>query len=113
MNKKVEIKVNKNIGVITISNPPVNSLSVDLVNDINKISSDMKKVNPRYTWREWLISFAYKAAERGDFSLIKELQVVFDNPYEDLSIDLQNKYDLIRPLKFFNKGGISHYSCSS
>jgi len=87
--------------------------SLKQVNDINKISSDMKKVNPRYTWREWLISFAYKAAERGDFSLIKELQVVFDNPYEDLSIDLQNKYDLIRPLKFFNKGGISHYSCSS
>ena len=87
--------------------------SLKKVNDINQISSDMKKVNPRYTWREWLISFAYKAAERGDFSLIKELQVVFDNPYEDLSIDLQNKYDLIRPLKFFNKGGISHYSCSS
>jgi len=87
--------------------------SLKQVNDINKISSDMKKVNPRYTWREWLISFAYKAAEKGDFSLIKELQVVFDNPYEDLSIDLQNKYDLIRPPKFFNKGGISHYSCSS
>ena len=87
--------------------------SLKQVNDINKISSDMKKVNPRYTWREWLISFAYKAAEKGDFSLIKELQVVFDNPYEDLSIDFQNKYDLIRPLKFFNKGGISHYSCSS
>ena len=87
--------------------------SVRQVSDINQISLDMKKVNPRYTWREWLISFAYKAAERGDFSLIKELQVVFDNPYEDLSIDLQNKYDLIRPLKFFNKGGISHYSCSS
>ena len=87
--------------------------SLKQVNDINKISLDMKKVNPRYTWREWLISFAYKAAERGDFSLIKELQVVFDNPYEDLSIDFQNKYDLIRPLKFFNKGGISHYSCSS
>ncbi len=87
--------------------------SLKKVNDINQISSDMKKVNPRYTWREWLISFAYKAAERGDFSLIKELQVVFDNPYDDLSIDLQNKYDLIRPPKFFNMGGISHYSCSS
>ena len=87
--------------------------SLKQVNDINKISLDMKKINPRYTWREWLISFAYKAAERGDYSLIKELQVVFDNPYDDLSINLQNKYDLIRPPKFFNRGGISHYSCSS
>ena len=87
--------------------------SLKQVNNINQISLDMKKVNPRYTWREWLISSAYKSAERGDFSLIKELQVVFDNPYDDLSIDLQDKYDLIRPIKFFNKGGISHYSCSS
>jgi len=87
--------------------------SLKQVKDINKISSDMKKINPRYTWREWLISFAYKAAERGDFSLIKELQVVFDNPYDDLTVELQNKYDILRPPKFFNRGGISHYSCSS
>ena len=82
-------------------------------NNINKISSEMKKVNPRYTWREWLVSYAYKAAEKGDFSSINELQVVFDNPYDDLSIEYQNKYDLIKPLNFFNRGGISHYSCSS
>ena len=87
--------------------------SLKEVNNINQISVDMKKVNPRYTWREWLISFAYKAAEKGDLSLIKELQIVFDNPYDDLSIHFQNKFDVLRPLKFFNNGGISHYSCSS
>ena len=87
--------------------------SLKKTNDINEISFNMKKVNPRYTWREWLISFAYKAAEKGDFKLIKELQFVFDNPYDDLTIEIQNKYDVIRPSKFFNKGGISHYSCSS
>ena len=87
--------------------------SLKKANDINEISFNMKKVNPRYTWREWLISFAYKAAEKGDFKLIKELQFVFDNPYDDLTIEIQNKYDVIRPSKFFNKGGISHYSCSS
>ena len=83
------------------------------VNDSYKISVEMKKINPRYTWREWLISFAYNAAEKGDFSLIKELQIVFNNPYDDLTNELQNKFDSLRPLKFFNKGGISHYSCSS
>tara|TARA_Y100001978_G_scaffold54307_1_gene48743 strand:- start:85 stop:1788 length:1704 start_codon:yes stop_codon:yes gene_type:complete len=87
--------------------------SLKKANDINEISFNMKKVNPRYTWREWLIAFAYKAAEKGDFKLIKELQFVFDNPYDDLTIEIQNKYDVIRPSKFFNKGGISHYSCSS
>ena len=81
--------------------------------DLKKISADMKKVNPRYIWREWIISFAYEAAEKGDLNLIKDLQIAFDNPYDDLTIDFQNKFDLLRPIKFFNKGGISHYSCSS
>ena len=81
--------------------------------DLKKISKDMKKVNPRYIWREWIISFAYEAAEKGDFNLIKDLQIAFDNPYDDLTIDFQNKFDLLRPIKFFNKAGISHYSCSS
>ena len=81
--------------------------------DLKKISADMKKVNPRYIWREWIIAFAYEAAEKGDLNLIKDLQIAFDNPYDDLTIDFQNKFDLLRPIKFFNKAGISHYSCSS
>ena len=81
--------------------------------DLKKISADMKKVNPRYIWREWIIAFAYEAAEKGDLNLIKDLQIAFDNPYDDLTIDFQNKFDLLRPIKFFNQAGISHYSCSS
>ena len=43
MNKKVEIKINKNIGVITICNPPVNSLSINLVTDISKLVDNINK----------------------------------------------------------------------
>ncbi len=76
-------------------------------------SAAMKQINPKYTWREWLIAPAYKKAEQGDYSLIKELQAVFSNPYDKQSSDMETKYDRLKPNEFFNAGGVSHYSCSS
>ena len=73
----------------------------------------MKKVNPKFTWREWMIVPAYEEAENGNYSKIKELQTVFKNPYEEQSLDIERKYSRLRPREFFNKGGVSHYSCSS
>ena len=81
--------------------------------DQREVSAKMKLVNPKYTWREWLIAPAYEKAEQGDYNLIKELQAVLTNPYEEQSLELTNKYDRLKPEKFFNTGGISHYSCSS
>ena len=73
----------------------------------------MNRINPKYTWREWLITPAYEKAEKGDYSLIKELQAVLDKPYEEQSLEVQKKYDRLKPKKFFGAGGVSHYSCSS
>ena len=81
--------------------------------DHRDISAEMKRINPKYTWREWLIAPAYKKAEEGDYSLIKELQDVLANPYEEQSLEIEKKYDRLKPNNFFNAGGISHYSCSS
>ena len=81
--------------------------------DHKEISAEMKLVNPKYTWREWLIAPAYEKAEKGDYSLIKELQDVLANPYEEQSLEVEKKYYRLKPKKFFNSGGISHYSCSS
>jgi len=79
----------------------------------NERSIEMKRFNPKYTWREWLITPAYKNAENGDYRLINELQAVLERPYEEQSLEVQRKYDRLKPEKFFNAGGISHYSCSS
>tara|TARA_Y100001968_G_scaffold145385_2_gene132856 strand:- start:7925 stop:9619 length:1695 start_codon:yes stop_codon:yes gene_type:complete len=79
----------------------------------NEMSAKMKRINPKFTWREWLITPAYEKAEKGDYSLIKELQAVFDKPYEEQSLEVQKKYDRLKPKKFFRAGGVSHYSCSS
>ena len=35
--------------------------------DINATSAAMKSVNPKYTWREWLIAPAYEKAAQGDY----------------------------------------------
>ena len=37
--------------------------------DQNEVSAKMKLINPKYTWREWLIAPAYEKAEEGDYSL--------------------------------------------
>ncbi|MCX5945488.1 MAG: protein adenylyltransferase SelO family protein [Cyanobacteria bacterium] len=81
--------------------------------DANVISAAMKRVNPKYTWREWLIAPAYQQAEQGDSSLIKDLQEVFSHPYDEQSAEVETMYDRLKPRDFFNAGGVSHYSCSS
>ncbi len=87
--------------------------SVTRDGELHLTSSKMKRINPKYTWREWLIAPAYKKAEQSDYSLINELQAVFSNPYDEQSSEIEMKYDQLKPKKFFNAGGLSHYSCSS
>nr|WP_250658787.1 protein adenylyltransferase SelO family protein [Alkalimarinus coralli] len=81
--------------------------------DVVTVSENMKRLNPKYTWREWLVVRAYEQAMQGDYSLIRELQEVFSQPYEEQSKTVEEKYYRLKPKTFFNAGGISHYSCSS
>jgi len=76
-------------------------------------SEAMKRINPKYTWREWLIAPAYEKAGQGDTGLIKDLQAVFSHPYDEQSAEVETSYDRLKPRDFFNAGGVSHYSCSS
>ena len=81
--------------------------------DVEATSEAMKRVNPKYTWREWVVAPAYQQAGQGDSSLIKELQQVFSHPYDEQTAELETRYDRLKPQDFFNAGGVSHYSCSS
>ncbi|TQV74094.1 hypothetical protein FLL45_14655 [Aliikangiella marina] len=81
--------------------------------DLASVSTSMKAVNPKYTWREWLIVPAYQQAEQGDYTLIKEIQAVLSKPYDEQSKEVEEKYYRLKPKQYFNAGGISHYSCSS
>jgi uncharacterized protein YdiU (UPF0061 family) len=81
--------------------------------DVEATSAAMKRVNPKYIWREWLIAPAYQRAGQGDSSLIKDLQAVFSHPYDEQAAEVEFKFDRLKPREFFQAGGLSHYSCSS
>lgn len=81
--------------------------------DLAERSTAMKRVNPKYAWREWLIAPAYQKAEEGDYRLINQLQAVLNNPYDEQSAEVEGLFDRLRPKELFDVGGISHYSCSS
>ena len=78
-----------------------------------KLSTQMRGVNPKYTLREWFLVPAYQQAAIGDYKLISELQEVMTNPYAELSIEMEEKYYRKKPTHFFEVAGISHVSCSS
>ena len=73
----------------------------------------MKAVNPKYTLREWFLVPAYKLAENGDYTLIEELQEIMNDPYEEQSKEIEEKYYREKPVELFDIAGISHVSCSS
>jgi uncharacterized protein YdiU (UPF0061 family) len=78
-----------------------------------KLSGQMKRVNPKYTLREWFLVPAYREASNGDYILIGELQEVMTNPYAELSYEMEEKYYKKKPSHFFEVAGVSHVSCSS
>jgi len=77
------------------------------------LAKEMKQVNPKYTLREWFLVPAYKEAQKGNYTLIKELQEVMTNPYDEQSSEIEEKYYKEKPSEFFKIAGISHISCSS
>lgn len=78
-----------------------------------KLSKQMKSVNPKYSLREWFVVPAYKAAAEQNYALIRELQDVMTDPYAEQSQAIEEKYNRLKPSQFFEAGGFSHYSCSS
>ncbi len=78
-----------------------------------KLSQQMKGINPKYTLREWFLVPAYQQATKGDYTLIKELQEIMTHPYDEQSKETEEKYYRLKPSEFFAIAGISHVSCSS
>ena len=89
------------------------SLVTQTPNTLDDISAQMKRVNPKYTLREWLLAPAYQQAARGNYDLIHELQEVMTHPYDEQSKEVEAKYYRPRPSELNKLGGVSHMSCSS
>jgi uncharacterized protein YdiU (UPF0061 family) len=80
---------------------------------LDDISAQMKRVNPKYSLREWLLAQAYQQAATGNYDLVRELQDVMTQPYADQSKEVEEKYYRLKPSEFSELGGLSHMSCSS
>jgi uncharacterized protein YdiU (UPF0061 family) len=90
-----------------------NSENTATVRNRDELSSQMKRVNPKYSLREWHLVPAYEQAATGDYGLLRELQDVMTQPYTEQSQHIEDKYYRLKPLELFGVGGASHYSCSS
>ncbi len=77
------------------------------------LSKKMKRVNPKYSLREWLVVPAYQHAADRDYALIQKLQQVMTDPYAEQSKAIEDEYYKLKPTELFEVGGFSHYSCSS
>jgi uncharacterized protein YdiU (UPF0061 family) len=91
----------------------INSTCASSLCSREELSRQMKQVNPKYSLREWFVVPAYQQAAAGDYSLVRELQEVMNQPYAEQSKAVEEKYYRLKPTKFFELGGLSHYSCSS
>jgi len=80
---------------------------------VTDTSEQMKRVNPKYSLREWLLAPAYQQAATGDYALLRELQDVMTQPYAEQSKAVEEKYYRLKPSEFGAIGGVSHMSCSS
>jgi uncharacterized protein YdiU (UPF0061 family) len=78
------------------------------------VSAAMKRTNPKYIPREWMLVEAYRSAtDSGDFSLVHKLHDVLADPYSEQTEAVAALYYKKKEEKFFNLGGTSHCSCSS
>ncbi len=76
-------------------------------------SEEMKRINPKYSLREWLLAPAYQQAAKGDYALIRELQEVMTQPYAEQSKAVEEKFYKLKAPELSALGGVSHMSCSS
>ncbi|ODN65433.1 hypothetical protein A9E74_02771 [Methylophaga muralis] len=88
-------------------------IRVNTTDTLDELSRKMKLMNPKYSLREWFVAPAYQQAAAGDYSLIRELQEIMTKPYEEQSKEVEEKFYMLKPLEFFEVGGLSYYSCSS
>ena len=73
--------------------------------------------NPKYVPRNWMLVLAYENAEKGDFSLVRELQDLFSDPYAQNETEEQAKarlkWYMKTPTWARNMPGVTFMSCSS
>lgn len=71
----------------------------------DEISARMKRTNPKFVPREWMLVDAYEAAAKQDYTLIHELHNLFRRPYDEASKKMSQKYYTKAPDGSQRRGG--------
>ena len=87
-----------------------NRLQIEATSDESR-KIVMDSTNPKYVLRNYMAQLAIEAAEKEDYSLIKELHLLLKNPYQEQ--DKYSKWFAKRPDWAREKIGSSMLSCSS
>eukprot|EP01032_Pedospumella_encystans_P017719 gene17719-20186_t len=73
----------------------------------------MDATNPKYVLRNWMAAMAYERSEQGDHTIIHELSALLEQPYDEQSIELQQRWYAKTPDWAQNLPGVTFMSCSS
>ncbi|PWB21564.1 protein adenylyltransferase SelO [Flavobacterium sp. HTF] len=95
---------------ITWFNLYLKRLNVEELSDEDR-QDRMNKVNPKYVLRNYMAQLSIDAADQGDFSLVNELYLLLQNPYDEQPE--MEKWFAKRPDWAKSKVGCSMLSCSS
>lgn len=85
-------------------------LDIELLDD-NSRKQAMDSINPKYVFRNYMAQMATDLANKGDYSLIESLSILFKKPYEEQPEF--EKWYAKRPEWARHKIGCSQLSCSS
>ncbi|CAK9107751.1 unnamed protein product [Durusdinium trenchii] len=73
--------------------------------DCEEVAQQMRRVNPKYVPRNWMLMEAYEAAEAGNFQVAQRLQQIFASPYEEHPED-EARYFRLAPVEMRTRPGV-------
>lgn len=85
-------------------------LQIEQLGDLSR-KEEMNKINPKYVLRNYMAQLAIESADKGDYSIIKELFDLLKKPYDEQKE--AEKWFAKRPDWARHKVGCSMLSCSS
>ena len=71
---------------------------------------EMARANPKFIMRNWMAKLAYEAAAEGDYSLVRELQAVLSEPYEEQGDEVTAKWAQTTPTWAREAAGLAFMS---
>ena len=86
--------------VVALSRPPSGEV----------VYESMRKVNPKYVLREWMLVDAYTTADNEDYTILNELYDLIQRPYDEGSAEEVRAYYRRAPESAIARGGTAFMS---